>query len=203
MARAQRQTLRVLLLLAFPIAMGLTILAPDLIILFTRSNASQYLPISAHMLMILAWFLPFSFVNGLLQYVLIAVDRQHAITRAFVIGALFNTITNLIAVPWFGLYAASVTTILSECVLYLCFLPLLRAERLVPPLAALVWRPALAALAMGLLMGGIIWTAMPFGWLLAALVAPAGYAAALWLMGGIGADDLALARRITGRERET
>jgi O-antigen/teichoic acid export membrane protein len=195
MAQAQNRTLHLLLLLAFPIAMGLCVLAPDLIRLFTQENAAQYLPISAHVLAILAWFLPLSFVNGLVQYVLIAVNRQHAITRAFVIGALFNLGTNLLTIPWFGLYAASIITILSEVVLYMVFLPLLRQEGLVPPLFALAWRPALAALAMGaaMLLAGMA------GWLIAALVAAPVYAVVLWLLGGLGAEEVALARRLLGR----
>jgi O-antigen/teichoic acid export membrane protein len=149
LAQAQNRTLQVLLLAAFPIAMGMSVLATPLVLLINGRNAAQYLPISAQVLAILAWFLPLSFANGLLQYVLIAVNRQRAITRAFAIGAIFNLIANLLAVPQYGLYAASVITILSEVVLFAVFQPLLRREGLTPPLLALAWRPALAALALG------------------------------------------------------
>jgi O-antigen/teichoic acid export membrane protein len=194
--RAQNRTLQVLLLLAFPLSMGLTVLAPELVVFFTRNNADQYLPISAEVLRILAWFLPLSFANGLLQYVLIAVNRQHAITRAFLIGALFNLLANLALIPTFGLYAASLTTIASEVVLLAVFLPLLRAEGLTPPLLRLAWRPVLAALAMGaaMLLAGLL------GWLAAVLVAPPVYAGVLWLLGGLGPEEVALARRVLGRE---
>ncbi|MBC8077982.1 MAG: polysaccharide biosynthesis C-terminal domain-containing protein, partial [Chloroflexales bacterium] len=147
---AQNRTLWALLLLAFPLAAGLSVLAPDLVRLFIgRSDRPQdFLPVSADALAILAWFLPLSFANGLLQYVLIAINQQRAITRAFVIGALFNLAVNLLTIPFFGLYAASVVTILSEVVLFAVFAPLLRREGLAPPLLRLAWRPALAALAM-------------------------------------------------------
>lgn len=195
MARAQNRTLQVLLLLALPIAMGLCLLSPDLVRLFTRDNAGDYLPISAEVLSILAWFLPLSFVNGLLQYVLIAVNRQHAITRAFLIGALFNLAANLLTIPRFGLYAASVVTILSEVVLFAVFLPLLRREQLAPPLLALAWRPLLATA----LMGGGMLLMQQAGWLAAALVAVPLYALALWLLGVFGAEEREIMRRIIGR----
>lgn len=207
-AAAQNRTLQLLMALAFPMAMGLSVLAYDLIRLFTRAQFADYLP-SVPVLAILAWFLPLSFANGLLQYALIAVDRQRSITTAFMAGAAFNLAANLVAVPatalglgrpdW-SLYAAAGITILSELVLYLIFRPLLRAEGLTPPLAALSWRPALAALAMGAAMLGV--KALVPDWpgsVAAALAAPPAYAAALWALGGIGAEERALALRILGR----
>jgi O-antigen/teichoic acid export membrane protein len=210
LALAQYRTLQALLLLAFRIAIGLTILAPDLVRLFARRNAGDYLPASANVLAILAWFLPLSFANGLLQYVLIAVNQQRAITRAFVVGAAFNLLANLLAVPWFSryllrpelsLYAASVITLLSEVVLLLVFLPILRREQLAPPLLALSWRPAVAALAMGAAMLAVH-SLDPQAQLLAlaaALAAPPVYLAALWLLGAFGAEERALVRRVLGR----
>jgi O-antigen/teichoic acid export membrane protein len=195
MAQAQNRTLQALLLLAFPMAMGLSVLAPDLVRLFTRSNAPQYLPISADVLAILAWFLPLSFVNGLLQYVLIAINQQHYITRAFIIGALFNLVVNLLTIPLFGLYAASVVTILSEVVLFAVFIPRLRAEGLTPPLLALSWRPVLASV----VMGGAMMLLGRANWFAAALVALPVYGGALWLLGAFGAEERAFARRVLGR----
>jgi O-antigen/teichoic acid export membrane protein len=159
-------------------------------------------------LAILAWFLPLSFANGLLQYVLIAVNRQAAITRAFLLGAGFNLLANLIAIPlavslgrpaW-ALYAAAAITVLSELVLYAVFRPILRDEGLQPALAAISWRPALATLAMGAAMLAI--KLLVPGWpgaVVAGLVAPLVYAAALWAVGGIGAEERSLALRIIGR----
>lgn len=196
MAQAQNGTLRMLLLVAFPLAMACSVLATDLVRLVNGRNAAQFLPLSAHVLAILAWFLPLSFVNGLLQYVLIALNRQQAITRAFALGAAFNLAANLLLIPRYGLYAAAVVTILSEVVLLAVFWPLLSREGLTPPLVALAWRPLLAALVMGAAMLG---AAALGGWLAAALVAPIAYLAALLLLGGVSADDQALLRRALGR----
>jgi O-antigen/teichoic acid export membrane protein len=213
LALAQNRTLQALLLLAFPISIGLMLLAPDLVRLFTRRNAGDYLPVSANVLAILAWFLPLSFANGLLQYALIAVNQQRAITRAFVVGAAFNLVANLLAVPWFSrylllpdwsLYAAAVITLLSEVVLFLVFLPILRREQLVPPLLSLSWRPAGAALLMGAAMlairsFGSFDPQAPLSALAAGVAAPPVYLAALWLLGAFGVEERALMRRVLGR----
>ena len=196
LAEVQNRTLQMLLLIAFPVAMGMCVLAPDLVRLISGRNANEYLPISGDVLAILAWFLPLSFVNGLMQYVLIAIDKQRAITRAFVIGAVFNLAANLAFIPLYGLYAASVITILSEVVLLLVFRPLLKREALWPPLLRLAWRPAVGALTMG----GVLFVTRPvIGWVGASMLAPLIYATTIWLLGGFGAEERALARRVLGR----
>lgn len=207
LASAQQRTLHLLLLIAFPLAMLMTVLADDLVWLFARRRFAEYLP-SVTVLAVLAWFLPLSFVNGLLQYVLIAIERQTAITRAFVIGAAFNLTANLIAIPlairWGrpqdALLAAAVITILSEVVLYMVFHPVLRREGLAPAIHRLMWRPALANLLMAVVMvPAILWLPGWPGSAVAILIGPVVYVAGLWMLGAIGAEELALARRIAGR----
>jgi O-antigen/teichoic acid export membrane protein len=207
LADAQRRTLQLLLVVALPLAMGICVLSRDLVQLFSRNAFAAYQP-SIGVLAILAWFLPLSFANGLLQYVLIAVNRQRAITRAFLIGAAFNLTMNLIFVPvlaislgrpeW-ALFAAAFITILSEGVLYLVFRPLLNAEGLGPGLLRMFGRPTVAALAMGAAMVGVRLLLPDWpGAIVAALLAPPVYGLALWSVGGIGAEERALARRILG-----
>ncbi|NIV30321.1 MAG: flippase, partial [Anaerolineae bacterium] len=65
-------------------------------------------------LQIIIWFLPFSFVNSVTQYVLIAIDQQRFLTRAFLIGVVFNVTANLIVIPTFSYKGAAIVTILSE-----------------------------------------------------------------------------------------
>ncbi len=192
LAKAQNQTLQALLLLAFPLAMALSILAPDLIQLFTRRHAADYLPISAEVLAIIAWFLPLSFTNGLLQYVLIAINQQKLITRAFLIGAFFNLSANLLLIPPFGLYAASIITILSEMVLLAVFLPLLHKEQLTPPLLKLAWRPFLATL----IMGSVMLSGQKLGWFTEIALAIPVYIAMLWGLKTFGAEEKAFLRSL-------
>jgi O-antigen/teichoic acid export membrane protein len=196
--RAYRRTLQVLLLVAFPIAVATTVLSTDLVTLFSGAKAADYIGVSDHALEILIWFLPLSYVNGLTQYVMIALDRQATITRSFALMLGFNFVANLAlisAFPSAGIYVASAVSVLSEVVLYGAFLPLLRQEGAAPPLLALAWRPAAAAL----LMGAAMLAADRVGPLAAAAVAPVVYGAALWALGTFGAEERALVRRVLGR----
>jgi O-antigen/teichoic acid export membrane protein len=179
--------LRVLLAAAFPIAVGVTLLAEPIISLFAGPD---FLPHAAITLQLLIWFIPFSFTNGLLQYVLISVNRQHFITVAFVAAAAFNIVGNLLLIPHWGYLGAAFMTVAAELVLLGPFLYAVR--RYVGPLAllSLAWRPALAAALMAptvWAVGG--WSAFP-----AVFVGAATYAAALLLLGGTTREEIFLLR---------
>jgi O-antigen/teichoic acid export membrane protein len=194
--RTYNLTLHVLLLLAFPIAVGVTVTATLLVSLIVgQQEAATFLGQSDRALAILIWFLPLSYLNGLTQYVLIGLNRQSWITRSFAVMAAFNCICNLLLIPSFGIFAASVLTVLSEIVLFVMFLPVLRAEDVMPPLTRLIWRPALAALVMGLVMA-LVYPISP--WLSIAAALPV-YALLLWLLGTWGPEEQVLMRRVLGR----
>lgn len=195
--RTFRMALNIMLIASCPVVIGTMVLSSDLVTLF--AGEAQYQGVSDPVLAILICFLPFSFVNGLIQYVLISLDRQSTITRAFVVMAVFNLLANFLSIPYFGLYAAAVNTILSELVLYFCFKPMLRREDMSLPVITIAWRPLLAAL----LMGGAMLLVYPlggsFGWVLAGLVAPICYFALLWLLGTFGPDEQAMIKRVLRR----
>jgi O-antigen/teichoic acid export membrane protein len=182
LARTTRLALKALLALAFPIAVGTTLLADPII----RALAGEaYLPHSAIALQILIWFVPFSFTNGLLQYVLIALDQQRFITKAFLAATILNIAANLLVIPQLSYLGAALTTILSELVLLIAFGHTVR-KRIGPiGLVDLVWRPAVAAAAMA-----------PLVWLLRAQPALAIPAAAfLYVMLFIGLGGITRSER--------
>jgi len=183
---------KALLCLALPIAVGTTLLADPLV----RIVAGQdYLPHSAIALQVLIWFLPISFTNGLLQYVLIATNQQTFITRSFVVATLFNVTANLLLVPHWSYLAAATTTILSELVLLAPFWFAISRSVGPLPLLTLAWRPALAAMAMA-----------PPVWLLrepaALLAVPAGlcvYTGVLLAIGGVSRSERETLRTALGQ----
>jgi O-antigen/teichoic acid export membrane protein len=125
--RAYHIALRLLLIVSLPMAAGVTFLATPLVWLV---GGAQYLNIPLELtafgktlvvdggsnlaLQILIWSIPIGFVNSVTQYLLISVNQQHFLTRAFLMGVTFNVVGNLIAIPRFGYAGAAVVTILSE-----------------------------------------------------------------------------------------
>jgi O-antigen/teichoic acid export membrane protein len=137
-------------------------------------------------LQLLIWFLPFSFINQITQYVLIAINQQRHLTRAFIIGVLFNLTTNLIFIPLYGYRAAAVTTIFSEWALLIPFYLLVRKHLGPVPWFDVVWRPIVAAA----VMGTILWLIGDVNFLLTVIAAGATYLAALALVGGLTQPDM-------------
>jgi O-antigen/teichoic acid export membrane protein len=194
LVRAYLLSLRLLLLLALPLAVGTPFVARELIFFLA---GERFLPDSMIVLQLLIWFLPFSFINQVTQYVLIAINQQRHLTRAFIIGVLFNLITNLIFIPLYGYRAAAVTTILSEWALLIPFYLLVRRHLCVVPWFDIVWRPTLAAAAMG----GVLYLLGDINFLLTILVGGVTYLVVLALVGGLTQPDMPMLWRAVPWER--
>ncbi len=186
--RSATLTLRALLSLAFPIAVGCTLLAEPIILAFAGAS---YVPQSVIALQILIWYLPLSFINGLAQYMLIARGRQRILTLAFAIGVVFNVAANLALIPRLGYQAAAWITVVSEVVLLIPFWLTMRGERVAPALPRIVWRPIVAAL----VMGAAILPLAGLSPLLAAVIGATVYAIALVTLRGVTPDELKAVRR--------
>ena len=212
-------SVRLLLLISLPVAVTITALAVPLITLlggarFVAATSQVELPAfacriigdvlgqvdchgfsfhggSALALQVIIWSIPVGFVNSVTQYVLIAANQQRYLTKAFVLGVLFNLVGNLLLIPVFSFIGAAVVTILSEVCLLLLFAR--RVRRHVGDVAwpDLIWRPLISAVAMGIVLYGLtsigvnVWLAILPGW--------AVYAVALALIGGFTDTDLRVA----------
>lgn len=194
---AYENTVRWLIALALPAATMTTFLAEPLIALLAGSD---YLPNGARALQILIWFLPFSFINGVTQFVLIALDRQRWITASFAAAATFNIAANLVVIPRYGYTGAAAVTIASELVLLAPFLWGLR-DLGAPPVLALAWQPLLAASGLALALAGSAAAGLPS--VVAAAAGLALYGLALWRLGWLTADDRSLLARFVPRPRAT
>jgi O-antigen/teichoic acid export membrane protein len=180
---------RVLLSISMPIALATTALAEPIISVFAGAS---YLPEAAIALQILIWFLPLSFLNGLTQYVLIALDRQRAITVAFIVGATFNVAANLVLIPLYGYVAAAVVTVASELILLVPFW--LAARALIPSfgLVATAWR-----LLVGLVLGAAaLWFLSSHGPALAAIGSLAIFGIVSLVLGAFSREEVSTALRI-------
>lgn len=154
LAREYNFALKALVSLSGLIIVGTVWFAPMFITIVTLGQAN-ILPDAGVALQILIFFLPFSFVNGVTQYVLIALDKQRLITRAFALTLVFNVAANIALVPLLGINGAAIVTVLSEIVLLVPFVWWIGRELgavsggLKPDIG---WKPLIAGLAAGALM---------------------------------------------------
>ncbi|HEY84389.1 MAG TPA: oligosaccharide flippase family protein [Chloroflexi bacterium] len=183
LVRAYILSLRLLQMLAIPVAVATPFIAEDLILILGGRN---YLPQSKIALQLLIWFLPFSFINQVTQYVLISINQQRFLTRAFIIGVSFNIVANLLLIPRYGYQAAAITTILSEWSLLIPFYYAVRKHLCHVPWLDVLWRPAIAALTMG----AAIWPMRAWSPLIFLPIGGIIYFAVLWLAGGFRQPDM-------------
>lgn len=181
---AYEMSVRVLLTIGIPISVVIAFLSGDLILIL---GGRAYYPQSAMALAILIWFLPFSYLNGLTQYALIAVNRQRFITVAFAIAVIFNLAANAVFIPRYGLYAASAVTVLSEVVLMIPFLVAVQQSIGAPRWLMTAGKPVLA----GLLMAVVAWLGRPFEPHVALVLALGVYLVALRALHVFSSEELA------------
>jgi O-antigen/teichoic acid export membrane protein len=183
LSSAYRLALRVLLQLAFPLAVGIALLSEPVVAVV---GGRDYLPDSAVALSILICYLPLSYANGLTQYVLIAAGRQRMLTGAFGAALIFNLVANLVLIPRFSFVGAAWVTVASELVL---LVPFRIAVAGVTPGVSL-GNEARSPILATLLMAPVVWWMRDAIHPLAAIAAGAAiYPLALWSLGGIDAQQ--------------
>ena len=143
--RMYRMALKLMLLLALPIAALTTFAATPLIGLL---GGAEFLPEGAIALQIIIWSIPFGWLNSVTNYVLIALGMERVQPRAFAVAVGFNILFNWWLIPRYSFVAAGIITILSELVLLVIFAYFLRKRGAGVDWLHLVARPALLTLIM-------------------------------------------------------
>jgi O-antigen/teichoic acid export membrane protein len=112
-AKAQaiyQRVIRYLFIFSLPIAVGTTILAPDIVLaLYGEDLAGAIRP-----LQILVWVLPVLTLTALCGSVTTVFHLEKQTARVNVVNALANLCLNIVAIPMFGILGASVVTVLTE-----------------------------------------------------------------------------------------
>jgi O-antigen/teichoic acid export membrane protein len=192
--RTYRLAAQLLFVISLPVAILVTFEATPLIRIL---GGAAYLPDSATALAIMIWSIPIGFVNSVTQYVLISVNQQRFLTKAFLIGVGFNTVANLIFVPRYGYLASAVILIPAELSLFIPFYWAVRRHVAPMPWLGLLGRPVLAAMLNVALVLALQRAGIP---LLLALVAGAGaYGLALLALGIFRDESLGTLRGLLRR----
>ena len=92
--------------------------------------------------------MPIGWINSLTQYVLIALDQQRYLTRAYTFGFAFSLIANLIFMPIFGYQASAIIHILAETALLIPFAIGVQRQLRDIRWRDIIGKPILATLAM-------------------------------------------------------
>jgi O-antigen/teichoic acid export membrane protein len=187
--KAYTLAVKALLIVSLPLALLVTFYARGLILIF---GGSEYLPHSAIALSLLIWYAPVGFINSVTQYLLIAINQQRFLTRAFIIGLTFNIVANLIFIPSYGYQAAAVITILSEIALFLPFYYAVRQHLTTIPWLSLAWRPALSTL----FMGAFLWWFKGLNFLLLVPSSLLLYLVTLVALGTFTQEEIAIVREL-------
>jgi len=180
--RSTRFAIKFLVMLALPIAVMTTFLAPLLVLVL---GGQSYLPSAAIALQIMIWSIPFGWINSIVNYILIALGQQSKLTRAFVVGLSFNIVANIILIPYFSYVAAAFVTILSELVEGLVFMFYLERSLGSIRWIRLLWRLFAAAGAMFVLMG-LAWAWHPIA---GVVVGPIVYVGMLIALKAVGPEE--------------
>lgn len=133
-------------ILGIPIAVGTTLLANEIILLFFKSGYMATVPI----LQILIWAIPIIFVNYVLGASIISINRQHETMRICFICMVLNIALNLILIPLYGAIGAAVVTVITEFVLVLLYYHLVSKYLCKIKLLKVLLKPIIASFFMAL-----------------------------------------------------
>lgn len=143
---AYKKSFKYLTIISLPIAVGITLLADQIILLIFKS---AYIP-SILTLQILIWVLPFSFVNYMLGSLLTSMNRQITLLKITICSLAVTVVLNLVFIPMYSYLGAAVVTVATDA--FAVALSFYVASKLVSKIKIhqVIFKPAVACLIMGL-----------------------------------------------------
>ena len=111
------KSLKYLTLISLPIAVGGCLLSDKIILIAYGDKYAS----AGVILSVLYPFLIFSFINSLMQHAIIIKGGQKYMVIGIIVAALFNITANLLLIPKYGAFGASITTVLSEITLFILY----------------------------------------------------------------------------------
>jgi O-antigen/teichoic acid export membrane protein len=186
--RVYDRILRYLLISGLPIAVGGSILAEQIILLI----GGQAYRGAIEIFQILILVSPLMFVSEYLGYIVLIRGEEKKAARSVLISTGVNIIANIIFIPMYGMMAAAVITVITEIVLVIQYVLVLRSNVHFDGVRSVRY-PLIAA---GL-MGAAVLFAHPYLPLLANIaVGAAVYLPALIALNVIGRDELRFVRSL-------
>ncbi|MGN0177612.1 MAG: flippase [Methanobrevibacter sp.] len=121
------KSIKYLMLVTIPIAVFTSFYSYQIIGIY----GAEYIE-AGGVLQILIWTVCFLFINGACSLVLNASHQEYSVTKIYTIAAIFNVVLNLVLIPRYSVYGASVATVLSEILILILELYMLRKINQLP-----------------------------------------------------------------------
>ncbi|MGZ7118670.1 MAG: flippase [Methanobacterium sp.] len=179
-------------ILGLPIAIGITLIAPEIINLIYGTGYTE----SIIALQILIWTIPFIFLTHLLGAMFISINKQHLLLKIIFITMAFNIIFNLIFIPIYSYIGSSVITIFTELSFFI--LAFYYISKLICKIDnKIIIKPLVASLIMGLFIY-LVNVNVIFTIIMAILV----YFLALFLLKAFSTEDYDLIRELVKKTKK-
>ena len=190
--RSFERSLRYLMIFAIPSAVGIWVLADQIIpFLFTQSFGP-----AIPALRIVIWVVPLMFASEFFGYIVVISGKEKIAARSVLVSTGLNVLINFFLVPRYGILAAAAMTVATEAVLVGQYVWVIR--KVIGTFN--LWYSLLYPLLSALLMGGLVY-ALHGGFPLVVNVGIGAlvYVVLLVLFRVIGKDEIAILRSLRVR----
>lgn len=181
---AYEKTFKYLFIILFPIGIGTTLLADKFILLLYGDQYTH----SIIALQILIWWNVFGALNWLFGTILLSINKEKIVAVSTGIGAILNVILNLFLIPIMSYVGASITTVITEILLFALLFYYVSMHLYRLPLLNVTAK----TIAAGIIMGISIYYIKSFNVLMVVTIAGVIYFLALAALGGISKEDITL-----------
>lgn len=193
-ARLKRTTVRLALVVAFPMAAGIALIAGPIIHLLAGAEFDSFAP-SVRLLQWMVVIIPAFYLNGIGQEFLYAAHRNWFVVRAYALAALFSIAINLALIPAFGIWALPAAAITANFLIAALFAYGMQEEFGNMRLIALITKTLLACAVMAAVVLVTAQASLLLGILAGALV----YAVVQWALRVLEPDERAVVLAIAHR----
>ena len=181
-------SIRYLLIISLPIAIGTTLIADKIIFLIYGAEFAG----SVTALQILIWALVFTSVNSVLLNLLVSIDKQKLNALSIGVCAIVNVILNFILIPILSYNGAAIATVATNAVLFIASYYFVSKHLQLPP----VRKTLIKSVISGLIMGTFVYYFIDINVFLLILSAAVVYLIALLVLKTFSEEDWDIVKRI-------
>ncbi|MFO7992437.1 MAG: flippase [Thermoplasmata archaeon] len=138
-------SLRYLLILSLPLAIGLYVIGGDVVSLIYRN---EYIA-TVEVFKIMIWIIPFLFMNGSLKMVIWSSDRTVESSKNLIIASIALVAMGVFLIPQYGAAGAAMSAVVAEIIHFLLNYRVVTLH-LKPVPVSLLWKPYISSVVMAI-----------------------------------------------------